>query len=114
MVSRRTEAEQSFEHVRVPSDGDHGSWRTFCFGDQAAEEPQRQPTMPVLMAIDQVHTAVIAVLNHTQLQLLHSSNATAYWEQLSTAAAIATQMASLGQHFKCCHLCWCRYSAHVC
>ncbi len=58
VVSCRTEAEQSFERLRVPSDGDHGSWRTFCFGDQAADEPQRQPTMPVLMAIDQVHTAV--------------------------------------------------------
>ena len=62
MVSCRTEAEQSFEHVRVPSDGDHGSWRTFCFGDEAADEPQRQPTMPVLMAIDQVHIATVRTL----------------------------------------------------
>ena len=59
MVSCRTEAEQCFERVRVPSDGDHGSWRAFCFGDQAADEPQRQPTMPVLMAIDQVHIATL-------------------------------------------------------
>ena len=59
VASCRTEAAQSFEHVRVPSDGDHGSWRTFCFGDEAADEPQRQPTMPVLMAIDQVHLALL-------------------------------------------------------
>lgn len=40
--------------MSVPSEGDHGSWRTFCFGGDAADAPPRQPTMPVLMAIDQV------------------------------------------------------------
>lgn len=40
--------------MQVPSEGNHGSWRTFCFGDEAADVPPHQPTMPVLMAIDQV------------------------------------------------------------
>jgi hypothetical protein len=71
LVVCSTEAEQSFEQVRVPSDGDHGSWRTFCFGDEAADEPPHQPTMPVLMAIDQVLLAPDAGHSSPRLQLLH-------------------------------------------
>lgn len=56
---QRAEAEQSFERVSVPSEGDHGSWRTFCFGGEAAGAPPRQPTMPVLMAIDQVQCTLL-------------------------------------------------------
>lgn len=57
----RIEAEESYERVRVPSEGDHGSWRSFCFGDKAASSPPQQPTMLVLMAIDQVgHAQLVA------------------------------------------------------
>jgi len=53
-VRCRTEAEGAYERVQVPAEGDHGSWRVFCFGDEGAGSPPQQPTMPVLMAIDQV------------------------------------------------------------
>lgn len=52
----RCEHAQDFDAVEVPSENDHRTWRTFCLGSvPAAPTDCNPPTLPVLMAIDQVN-----------------------------------------------------------
>lgn len=54
----RCEAAKDYDVAAVPPENDHRSWRTFCLGSAsvpAFTEDSMQPTLPILMAIDQVN-----------------------------------------------------------